>query len=123
MPSTDDAAEDPAVRARRLARVSATWVARGVVCGVAVSLLLMLVLSTRQATDTAFALGALVLGFGVTAWSGTVGLGETLTRLQELSAVDSGWTQAGARRAFAVLSWLGGGWAVGATVASVVLVG
>lgn len=54
---------------------------------------------------------------------GLVGLGESLTRLQELSDVDAGWTQVGARRAFAVLSWLGVGWALGAVVASVALVG
>ena len=123
MPSTDGVADGLAIYARHVARAAATWVARGVACGVVLSLLLTLAVSARGATDTAFALGALVLGFGVTAWSGTVGMGESLTRLQELTAGDSGWTQVGARRAFAVLSWLGGGWTVGATVASVVLVG
>ncbi|MEF8818573.1 MAG: hypothetical protein V5A31_03520 [Haloferacaceae archaeon] len=123
MPSTDRSPGDPAAHARRVARPAARWVARGAVAGVVVAGALLIPFSARGATDTAFALGALVLGFGVTAWSGTVGLGESLTRMQELSDVDSGWTQVGARRAFAVLSWVGSGWALGAVAASVALVG
>ncbi|MBB6645228.1 hypothetical protein H5V44_02770 [Halobellus sp. MBLA0160] len=84
---------------------------------------LLAVGSPREATDTAFALGALVLGFGVTAWSGAIGLGNSIERYQAYRDGDSQWTQAGARRAFAVLTWVGLGWALGAVAASVAIVG
>ena len=94
-----------------------------VVAGVVVSVTLLAVTSPRGATDTAFALGALVLGFGVTAWSGTVGLGESIERMQSYRDGESGWTQAGAREAFAVLTWIGTGWALGSIAASIAAVG
>jgi hypothetical protein len=122
MPSTDEAV-DPATHARRVVRGAARWGARGAVAGVVVSALLALALSPRGATDTAFALGALVLGFGVTAWSGAVGMGRSLAALHDLADVRSGWTRVGARRAFAVVTWVGAGWVVGAVGASLAVVG
>jgi hypothetical protein len=108
---------------RATGRSAGRWIARGAALGLAVAVLLLAVASPRKATDTAFALGALVLGFGVTAWSGTVGLGESLTEVQRHLSSDSGWTQAGARRAFAVLTWVGTGWTLASVVFSVALVG
>ncbi|SMP31003.1 hypothetical protein SAMN06265347_11735 [Halobellus salinus] len=95
----------------------------GVAVGVAASAGLLAVTSPRGATDTAFALGALVFGFGVTAWSGAIGLGESVERMQEYRDGESEWTQAGARRAFAVLTWTGFGWVIGSVAASIVAVG
>ena len=108
---------------RRLACRAARWVTIGAGAGVVVSVTLLAVTSPRGATDTAFALGALVLGFGVTAWSGTVGLGESIERMQSYRDGESGWTQAGAREAFAVLTWIGTGWALGSIAASIAAVG
>ncbi len=124
MPSTDS--DDRVPRAalghtRRLVIAAARWAAVGAALGVAVSLGLLLVWTPRAATDTAFALGALVLGFGVTAWSAAVGLGRTIEGMQDHLDVSSGWTEAGAREAFFVLSWTGAGWVVAAAASSIAL--
>ena len=117
-PLTDDT-----TRRRGLVRSVARWIAVGAGAGAAVSVVLLAVGSPRTATDTAFALGILVAGFGVTAWSGTLALGNSIERLREHRDSDSGWTQAGARQAFAVLSWVGFGWTVASIAASVAAVG
>ena len=99
------------------------WIAVGAGVGGVTSLGLLAVASPRGATDTAFALGTLLLGFGVAAWAGTVGFGDAIGRLQEYRDGDSGWTQTGARQAFAVLTWVGVGWTVAAVAASIAAVG
>jgi hypothetical protein len=111
------------IGSRGAVRTAARWIAIGLGIGVAVSVGLFPVSSPRGATDTAFALGALVLGFGATAWSGAIGLGNSIERMQEYSDGESRWTQAGARRAFAVLTWVGLGWSAGSVAASIVAVG
>ncbi len=110
-----------AERYRRLVVGALRWVALGAAVGTVLSASLLVVASPKGATDTAFALGALVLGFGVTAWSTAVGLGRTIEGMQEQLDVRSGWTEASAREAFFVLSWTGAGWMLAAAVASVVL--
>ena len=114
---------DHATPGRELARGVIRWAAVGAGVGVAVSAGLLVVGSARAATDTAFALGILVLGFGVTAWSGTIALGNSIERMQERRDEESGWTQAGARQAFGVLTWVGLGWTAASIAASVVAVG
>ena len=104
-------------------RPAVRWIGVGAAVGVAASIGLLAVTSPRGATDTAFALGALVLGFGVTAWSGAIGLGDSIERMQEYRDGESRWTQAGARRAFAVLTWTGFGWVIGSIAASIAAVG
>jgi hypothetical protein len=124
MPSTDPAVAGSTTRLeriRRLVTAAARWVAIGAVLGAAVSLGLLTVWSARGATDTAFALGALVLGFGVTAWSTAVGLGRTIEGMQDRLDVSAGWTEASAREAFFVVSWTGAGWVVAAAAASIAL--
>jgi len=106
---------------RELAVRAGRWTLRGAAVGVAVSLALLAVTSPKGATDTAFALGALVLGFGVFAWATAVGLAETLAGVQSYVDFGSAWTEAGAREAFFVLSWTGAGWAFAAALVSVVL--
>lgn len=124
MPSTDSGVSvSPSrlERTRRLVIAAARWVAVGAVLGAVVSLALLTVWTSRTATDTAFALGALVLGFGVTAWSTAVGLGRTIEGMQDHLDVSSGWTEASAREAFFVLSWTGAGWVVAAAASSILL--
>lgn len=124
MPSTDPTVAVSTTRVertRRLVAAAARWVAVGAVLGAAISLGLLTVWSARGATDTAFALGALVLGFGVTAWSTAVGLGRTIEGMHDHLDVNSGWTEASAREAFFVVSWTGAGWVVAAAASSIVL--
>lgn len=124
MPSTDSPVTVSPVRRerlRRLAVAAARWVAVGAGLGVTVSLGLLVIWTPRNATDTAFALGALVLGFGVTAWSTAVGLGQTIEGMRDRLEVRSDWTEAGAREAFFVLSWTGVGWIVAAAISSIAL--
>lgn len=106
---------------RELVVRAGRWTLRGAAVGVALSLALLAVTSPKGATDTAFALGALVLGFGVFAWATAVGLGETLRGVQAYVDVGSAWTEAGAREAFFVLTWTGAGWAFAAAVTSIAL--
>ena len=89
--------------------------------GIGVSVGLLAIWAPKPATDTAFALGALIMGFGITAWSTAVGIGETIEGVTTQLAISSGWTKSGARAAFFVLSWLGVGWATAAAVASITL--
>lgn len=124
MPSTDSAvpvSRTRLERSRRLAVGAARWAAVGAGIGGVISLGLLAIWTPRTATDTAFALGALVLGFGVTAWSTAVGLGQTIEGMRDRLEVSSGWTEAGAREAFFVLSWTGVGWVVAAAVSSIAL--
>ncbi|CQH44547.1 uncharacterized protein HHUB_1062 [Halobacterium hubeiense] len=117
---TDSPREDSA-SPRELVVRAGRWTLRGAAVGIAVSLALLVVTSPKGATDTAFALGALVLGFGVFAWATAVGLGETLRGVKQYVDVGSAWTEAGAREAFFVLSWTGAGWAFAAAVTSIAL--
>ncbi|MFC3478035.1 DUF7268 family protein [Halobacterium litoreum] len=121
---TDDASPGSAALGRRLrvlVPAAARWLAVGAAVGVALSVGLLAVRTPRAATDTAFALGLLVLGFGVTAWSTAIGLGETIEGVQAYMDVSSGWTEASAREAFFVLSWSGFGWVFGAAATSLAL--
>lgn len=110
-----------------LARLSAIgvsalrWLGVGAGVGIGVSIGLLAIWAPKPATDTAFALGALIMGFGITAWSAAVGLGETIEGVTTQLAISSGWTESGARSAFFVLSWLGIGWATAAAVTSITL--
>ncbi len=116
-----DSPPEASASLHELAARAGRWALRGAAIGVTLSLALLAVTSPKGATDTAFALGALVLGFGVFAWATAVGLGETLRGVQAYVDVGSAWTEAGAREAFFVLTWTGAGWAFAAAVTSVAL--
>lgn len=75
----------------------------------------------REATSTAFALGALVLGFAVISWTGAVMLGPAVESLHDYMDLASGWTEAGARQSFAILSALGFGVMLGSSIASMLV--
>jgi hypothetical protein len=106
---------------RGLAATIGRWFAVGSALGTVATLALLAVTSPKGATDTGFALGALVLGFGVTTWAGAVGLGRTIEGVRGELGISSTWTQAGARQAFTVLSWTGAGWMLAAVVLSFLL--
>lgn len=78
-------------------------------------------LPPREATSTAFALGALVLGFAVISWTGAVMLGPAVESLHDYMDLASGWTEASARQAFAILSALGFGVMLGSSIASMLV--
>ncbi|WP_144923908.1 DUF7268 family protein [Halorubrum salsamenti] len=108
---------------RPFGRAVARWVGVGGLVGVAVAAVLFPVVGSRAATDTSFALGALVFGFGVATWGGTVGFGESMVAVQDHLEGESSWTRSGARQAFAVLTWIGVGWSAAAVAMSIALVG
>ncbi|ELZ08526.1 hypothetical protein C479_14343 [Halovivax asiaticus JCM 14624] len=111
---------DPA-HLRYLTKAATRWIAVGAGIGAVSSVGLLLVTTPKGATDTSFALGALLLGFGVMAWSMAVGLGETINGVRRHLGGDSGWTERGAREAFFVLSWTGAGWVLTAALTSIAL--
>ena len=106
---------------RGLAATAGYWLGVGAALGTLVTLALLAVTSPKGATDTGFALGALVLGFGVTTWAGAVGLGRTIEGVRGELDISPAWTQKGARQAFTVLSWTGGGWMLAAIALSFLL--
>lgn len=102
---------------RRLAGAAAV----GVALGAAITLALAVRTDPKTASDTGFALGALVFGFAVTAWAGAIGFGDAMETMQRQLDTNSGWTKAGGRRAFAVLAAAGAGWIVGSVGTSIAL--
>jgi hypothetical protein len=61
------------------------------------------------ASTTAFALGALVFGFGTLGWSGSVLLGESVESAQRFLETGTDWTEASSRRAMARIAGVGAG--------------
>jgi hypothetical protein len=108
---------------RPFGRTVARWVGVGALLGLVVAGLLLPVAGARGATDTSFALGALLFGFGVATWGGTVGFGGSMSAVQSHLGGESEWSREGARQAFAVLTWVGAGWTGTAVAASILLVG
>ena len=108
---------------RPFGRTVARWVAVGALLGAIAAGVLLPVTGPQRATDTSFALGALLFGFGVATWGGTVGFGDSMSTVQSHLGGESEWTREGARQAFAVLTWVGAGWTGTAVAASILLVG
>ena len=108
---------------RPFGRAVTRWVGVGAFVGAVVAAALLSVVGAKAATDASFALGTLVLGFGVATWAGTIGFGESMAAMQDHLGGESGWNQGGARQAFAVLTWIGVGWSAAAVAASILLVG
>ena len=104
-------------------RTIGRWVGVGALLGLAVAGVLFPVSGVKQATDTSFALGALLFGFGVATWGGAVGFGDSMSEVQDHLGGESEWSQGGARQAFAVLTWVGAGWVGTAVAASILFVG
>ncbi|OYR56592.1 hypothetical protein DJ71_26565 [Halorubrum sp. E3] len=104
-------------------RTIGRWVGVGGLLGVVVAGVLFPFAGARRATDTSFALGALLFGFGVATWGGAVGFGDSMSAVQDHLGGESEWSREGARQAFAVLTWVGAGWAGTAVAASILFVG
>ena len=104
-------------------RTIGQWVGVGGLLGLAVAGVLFPIAGAKQATDTSFALGALLFGFGVATWGGAVGFGDSMSAVQDHLGGESSWTRSGARQAFAVLTWVGVGWSAAAVAMSIALVG
>ena len=104
-------------------RTVARWVGVGGLLGLAAAGVLFPFAGVKGATDTSFALGVLLFGFGVATWGGAVGFGDSMSAVQDHLGGESEWSQEGARQAFAVLTWVGAGWAGTAVAASILFVG
>nr|WP_158204680.1 hypothetical protein [Halomarina oriensis] len=96
--------------------------ARSALVGAALGAVLLLGLlatgeSERAASTTAFALGALVFGFGTLSWSGSVLLGGSVESAQRFLDTNTDWTEADSRRAMARVAGAG----LGAMLAVAVL--
>lgn len=66
------------------------------------------------AVTTIFALGALLLGFGLLGWSGSVFAGRGIENMQTYMETNTGWTEHDSRRAMARILGFGVGVMVGA---------
>ncbi|NHN61036.1 hypothetical protein G9466_18385 [Halorussus sp. JP-T4] len=73
------------------------------------------------ASETVFAVGALVFGFSLLGWSGTVFAGRGIEHFQRHVGGRSDWSAADSRQAMAVLGGVGVGGMVGASLATVVV--
>jgi hypothetical protein len=92
--------------------------------GLAVLGVVVLVLageSLRFASEKTFAVAALVFGFSLLGWSGSVFAGRGIENFQEHLGGRSDWSEADSRRAMAVLGAIGAGGMAGASLATIVL--
>ncbi len=63
----------------------------------------------QTVTTKLFAVGALVFGFGLLGWSGSVLLGRSIETVHRHLDRESDWTEASSRRAMARVAGFGGG--------------
>ena len=75
----------------------------------------------QSASETVFAVGALVFGFALIGWSGSVFMGDAVESMQEYMDTNTNWTEADSRQAMAILGSVGLGGMVGASLATVVV--
>ena len=75
----------------------------------------------RFASRKVFALGALVFGFALLGWSGSVFVGRGVEDMQRHLETNTDWSEADSRRAMAVLGAVGFGAMVGVSVVSSLL--
>ena len=75
----------------------------------------------RASEATVFALGALVFGFGLLGWSGSILAGRGIEAMQDHMSTRSDWTERDSRRAMVRLCGGGGGIMVGTSVAAALL--
>ena len=109
-------------------RTRAHLVGRAVALGLALGALAVPVVvasgeSVRYASQKVFAVGALVLGFAVLGWSGSVFAGEAIENMQTYMDTSTEWSETDSRRAMTILGGVGVGGMVGASVATVVVGG
>ncbi|USZ74544.1 hypothetical protein NGM07_13960 [Halorussus vallis] len=107
-------------RARRVGRAAGLGFAAG---ALAVGGFVAAGETVRFASDTVFAVGALILGFAVLGWSGSVFAGRGIENAQEHLDVSSNWSEADSRRAMTLLAGVGVGGMVGSVLATLALGG
>jgi hypothetical protein len=116
--SAPDESPTPRERARRLGR---GLLLGAVLAGIAVPALVLSGESVRFASEKVFAVGALVFGFSLLGWSGSVFAGRGMENFQQYIGGRSDWSEGDSRRAMAVLGSVGLGGMVGASLATVVV--
>lgn len=93
----------------------------GIGCGGLAFLALFVVDDPAFASRKTFAVGALLFGFGLLGWSGSIMAGTGFESMQEHLDVSRGWTERKSRRAMARIGGFGGGWMLGVSVAAAAL--
>ncbi|WP_135829777.1 DUF7268 family protein [Halorussus halobius] len=91
--------------------------------GVAVPVIVVAGESVGFASETVFAVAALVFGFSLLGWSGSVFAGDGVENVQKHLGGGSDWSEADSRQAMVVLGSIGAGGMVGASVATVAVGG
>jgi hypothetical protein len=114
-PTESDDAPTPREYLRRLGRAVLLG---AVLAGFGVPLLVIWGESVRFASEKMFALAALVFGFAILGWSGSVFAGRGVENVQRQLGGGSDWSEADSRRAMAVLGSVGLGGMVGASLAT-----
>ena len=104
-----DAADPLLAWARPRARLVGTALAAGFVAGVVATLVLPAVVGAETARVKTFAFGALILGFGVLGWSGSVMAGEGIENAQQYMETGWDWSEADSRRAMTRVGSFGAG--------------
>ena len=117
-PATADDSPTPRERARRIGRA---LLLGAVLAGVAVPTLVLSGESVAFASEKIFAVGALVFGFSLLGWSGSVFAGRGMENFQRHIGGRSDWSEADSRRAMVLLGSVGIGGMVGASLATMVV--
>lgn len=73
------------------------------------------------ASDQTFAVAALIFGFGLLGWSGSVFAGGTVESMQKYMETGTDWTERKSRRAMARIGGFGAGMMAGVVAGSVAL--
>jgi len=93
-------------RVRLVGRAAALGAALGVLAFFALVVYEGPVFAGRKA----FGVGALLFGFAMLGWSGSILAGSGIEAMQEHLAVGGGWTERDSRRAMARIGGIGAGW-------------
>ena len=105
----------------RLRQLGRAALLGGVLAAVGVLALVLYGTSLAFASEKVFALGALIFGFALLGWSGSVFAGRGMENFQRYLDGNSDWSAADSRRAMVVLGGVGVGGMVGATLMTMVL--
>ncbi|WP_115862475.1 DUF7268 family protein [Halorussus litoreus] len=117
-----DSADESSPTLRDYAMLIGRALALGaVLAGVAVPLVVLSGESVRFASEKVFAVAALVFGFSILGWSGSVFAGRGIENFQRYIGGRSDWSEADSRRAMMVLGSVGAGGMVGASLTTAVV--
>lgn len=99
----------------------ARLVGTAAVAGALVGALSVLVFGPSGLAETVFALGALVMGFGLLGWAGSMLVGSAVENMKQYLDLGTDWTEADSRRAMARLGGFGAGVMVGIAVVGTIV--